>query len=272
MMDDDKLGRWRITAAGILISVIIAVVLELLAHTEELLSVAIVLIGTTIALQLETIVRFQSQSKLEQTVKAIASPRERADLESALISLGSSAATALRSKQDFVAEEAKRLLKDTQRSLKEVADGKVRRPRYDAFLLTRLMKEVKKSLKATTDARDFAFWESPQGRQFFNENVAAIKDRRVQIDRIFIADVSPQLESVLNRHREAGIHCYILSPSNIDRRMFVNMTIFDDKIMHHDEYSPDGSTTAQIFSADRDELAAACRLFEEMRQAAVEHG
>jgi hypothetical protein len=260
--------RW-VPLIGAAISFALSVILAFLVEPTALLGVVIGLTGTILALQVESLLRLQASNNLVQILAEIASPAERATFESMIMKMSIAAARAVARSDSFVTVQSKRTIDEATYVLQELTAGRIRRPQHDNMLLLECIRECRSSLKATTDPRDLIWWKSIRGRQFLDANIASIRDRGVRVDRIFYSDGSPEFMQLIEEQRRSGITCHVIDHASMDLDDFANITIFDDRIMHRDEYGPKGATTYQLFSSDDRDVTDALRNFDSLRRAAL---
>jgi hypothetical protein len=252
---------------GTVLSIGLSVVLTVLASTSALLGFVVGLLGTAVALQVETLVRVEPADNIEDAVQLIHSRDDRNTIRGLLVAIASNTVEALNSREKILARESLETLIETEERLRDVAAGRFRRSAGEVSVLLEQTQRVQVSLKATTDLRDIPWWESYRGETFLAANASAISERGVCVERVFFTDGSDDFDSVIFSHRNVGIHCYKIMVADLAIGQFVNMTIFDDRLTHRDEHNPDGSPRNHLYSVNPRDVAASCRLFEQLKAA-----
>ena len=262
--------RWRIGIIGIALSVALSVALTVLVSMPALLGFAIGLLGTVVSLQLEVLVKIEPMNGIDETIQAIRSRDDRASVHNLLALIAGSIVSTLNDGNGMLAREATETLEGAGATMQEIAEGRFRKKAGEVTVFLEQVRQTRVCLKATTDLRDVPWWESHRGRQFLAANAELIGGRGVRVERIFFADDTDAFDAIIREHRALGVFCYKIVVGAADITQVVNMTIFDDKLIHQDEHNPDGSTRNHLYSFRRRDVVAGIRLFDQLKAAGTQ--
>lgn len=133
------------------------------------------------------------------------------------------------------------------------------------------VQNCKHNLRGITIAsQDLDWWQSEGGRRYWAANVAAIEEREVKVERIFVDGSGfpetrlPELVQLMTQQQAAGVGVFLLrlgqiSPLNEAER---DVTIFDDQLVHEVTSSARGVPTRVTFRRGRDATREAATHFE----------
>jgi hypothetical protein len=136
--------------------------------------------------------------------------------------------------RNLLALEANYATEHGTHTLREVGEGRARRPTGDSDLLVALVRKTRHEIRATTEPGDVEWWGSLGGQLFLSANASAIRDRQVRIRRLFHC-LGDEFEDIIDEQKRKGVDCYVLNKRHRGAENFHNCTLFDDWIMHVDE-------------------------------------
>jgi hypothetical protein len=249
---------------GVTISVVLALIGFFLTHEDHavlkgLISLGIGLLGTSVTLQLELLLRVQERNKAWDAYGGLLRLIEE---EPHLLPLFAEATRASvrtleQSKIDLFKEQVPRLLHEVSIRLDELSQGRWRCPPGGMRLFEHYYKCAESTVLAVTDERDIAtWWSSATGRYYLELN----RESPAEIKRIVIlggADQNLAMEMIY-KNTDAGVEMYAVRREQLgEPNLLVNITMFDDILMHQDIVNTEGRTVAHQWSENRVDLQRA---------------
>lgn len=272
----EGLARY-LSAAGIAVTVAITLVLALSignGHKDLKLELdfSIALIGVAIVLGLESLVRVSERARRREEYANLLDYLE--DYPTLLpILTRLSATTAKTMTQTQVPEfkiYARRELIRTQLTMASLAEGRWLAAPGDNSLMFAHYETVEHSVRAVTDDRDTEWWLSVTGTNYLRLNHGATK-RHVTVERVFLLETSPTDDTLtaLDRNRDHGVNLWVARSDRVDPDLRINITLFDETLMHQDIVNRGGRTVQYMYSENESDLDRAGSLFLRLRSRAV---
>jgi hypothetical protein len=246
-----------------------------LGGVGELVTACIGLLGLVVALQLEILFRGSEKAGMRDELGRILEMMEDfPDLLPIVSSiLTGSVSTLRKSKIGQFRKEVLSILNHADVRLQELAQGRLRIADGDNTLTLEHAEATRKTLQGTTDEGDTTWWLHNSGAQFFDINVALIKEHEVEIERVWILAKPPDhaTREVLRKHREIGVKVFLLrgDRKDLDRRLLMNMTMMDGVFLHEDLPNKQGQAVEYLFSENAADLERAKSRFAQLKSHSV---
>ena len=136
---------------------------------------------------------------------------------------------------------ARNSIRGVKRTFGELASGTYTIEASDLpIYLMPLIDNAKKTYWATQYVLPTTFWDQYWSKTYFDKNVTAVTERKIDLLRIFILDTSetkPQkevLDALINKHAAAGLKVLILDRDEYEKRYgsedLVDMLLIDDEL------------------------------------------
>lgn len=242
------------------LSLVLSVLVLVLGSETQLLGLLVVLVGSCFGVVVEILIR-NEPSELEALLGRLR-PVDELGFRQTLDRVLEHALMVQSHDSRFFDDEMKLALQRFQRNTRELASGKIERKPNSEFLLEQV-KGVQRTLYAVTDSRDVPWWRSLVGTAFFKANIV-LRGKGVVIERVFLHDGSAEMTQLMEAHRQEGIICHCVDQRGCDRDLVVNMTIFDERLVHEDIHGDHGETKAHRYSIAPDDVADAIRCFRDL--------
>jgi|SRR5215475_33497 len=260
--------------AGVTLSALLSVMLVVVG-VDTPSSAIIGLVGTTISLLLELMLRAtKMEQKLIETAGFSREMIRNPELFEALSSIaGDYRKTVDASAYKLFAERAKDVLSTCQDDLHNLVEGHMVLPPLSQFSFgLKGLTEIRHSIKATSYVDAEAFWNGVAGAKYFQANVNLV-DRGVRITRIFIGDRATvqRLESIILRHRRAGMQVLVVLAEEIPRELCEDYLIGDDRVLVQLLLTREGVARAEKISIDPNEVRRSISSFDRLIGGAYEY-
>jgi hypothetical protein len=267
----EGLGRY-LSAAGAAITVAITLTVALSTGVAPndlklALDFCIGLLGVAIVLQLEALVRVSERArKREQYANLLDYIEEYPVLLPILTKLSEATVTTMsQTKVPEFKDNARRLLNATQLSMRELAEGRWLSPPGDNSLMFAHYETVKGSVLAVTDDSDTDWWGSATGKRYLELNKAAA-GREVSVQRVFLLSCPPTPETLkaMDDNVSHDVKVLIARADQVDPELRINITMFDDKLVHEDIVNRDGLTVSYMYTENEIDLNRCASLFSRL--------
>ncbi len=169
-----------------------------------------------------------------------------------------------RNKGDLFCDRSHIVLENTRITMQELAQGRLcATPEEQINLDTTLMKNAKQSVWSTSYVSPEAWWKTPEGRKYWDENVSALR-RGVKISRIFILPrgSSKELVDILEEQQNADVDVWVAQEKQIPPGLAEDYMIVDHKVVSTAELTREGRIRNPVFSIDPLEVEKAKRRYE----------
>jgi hypothetical protein len=267
----ESLDRYLSTAgAAVTVAITLTVALSTGVAPNDLklaLDFCIGLLGVVIVLQLEALVRVSERArKREQYANLLDYLEEYPALLPILRKLSEATVTTM--SQTNVPEfkdNARRLLTATQLSMRALAEGRWLSPAGDNSLMFAHYETVEASVCVVTDDSDTEWWGSTTGKKYLKLNKAAA-GRKVSVQRVFLLSQSPTPETLkaMDDNVSHDVQVMIARSDQVDPELRVNITMFDDKLVHEDIVNHDGLTVSYMYSENETDLDRCASFFSRL--------
>jgi hypothetical protein len=275
-MDQDRQARsaMLILVSGVALSTVLGVVFYFRTDVNTALATFAGLIGTTITLQVESLVRARRgheaatrQQRLVAQMEATAWMPELLDR-----ALGAYHAIERTHGSTMAVELAHEIFEDTRLRLEELRRGRYVSPDSDesprsAFY--RLTERLRTSMLATSAGSDLDWWQDPsESRIVWRLNEQALR-RGVTITRIFIYRTwTDELDAVAKTHHAAGVHVLRVAERQLPPMLRLNLVIWDATCAHEPQYNTGGEWISSSFTSAEQDLAVMLDRFKQIESQA----
>ena len=242
---------------GVLSSIIISLVLYI-TGVETISSIMVALLGVVITLQIDLISRIEQALHKNKQYFELGNKLESMPwLHSSILSIINSTNIIMsKSKNSLFKESAKHEVEKCRNLLDEIKQGYLKTDFIDIDPLITALKETKNSLRAISVSNvDDKFWNSSIGKKFWNENIKAVQDRNVFIERIFIYDEwNKKLEELIQKQIDVGIKVSIISKSELPNNFCTDMIIYDEKFLYKAILNSNGIPIENLLSINKSDI------------------
>jgi hypothetical protein len=247
-----------IALVGVLLSVGLAVALDLTDVAGTADSFLAGLMGTTLALVLDATARAERRFQLRGMLEA-------ADwLPSLLTRAAASVAEIAERYPDSLAEaEARRRIRNLTEELEELQRGRIIRPHNDYDHLLTGVEHCQRSLDGITNAvREPDWWHTELAQHYWRANRAAL-ERGVRIRRIFIYDrLTPELAALVEQQHRAGVQVALAHRRVLDPASNVNIALFDGRSAWQGQMNAHAEIVGNVYLVNRHDVDQLTETFE----------
>lgn len=243
-----------VALVGILLSVALSVTLDLTNAATGVESLLAGLMGTTISLLLDSLVRSERRFHL-RTLMAGAPW-----LTSAVVPVVTGTREATERYPDTrVAAEARRRFDRFVAETEQLRAGRIVRPAGDYQDMFGATRDCLSRLDALSNVMprasgELSWWTSEVGRHYWSLNLEALR-RGVRVTRIFAyAELTEELRALLDEQRGAGVRVGLLPLGAVDPSLHLNLIIWDGTGSWEARMSAHGEINENLFSVNRDDL------------------
>lgn len=265
----DSSSTQRVVALGALITVVVAVLVYFVTDDHFLLAIVAVMLGIVIALQIESLARFERRSTREDRHSRILAAAESVPWLPAMLEEIAEAAHSIASRPELqlLIDVAEKELERAREHLATLRNGQFRADAADTTILFDQTGRAERIMLATFLQRfDLQWWSSELGRHYWSVNQQA-SERGVEIRRIFIYEEwTPELEQIVREQCEAGIEVMAVPGELVPRECRVAMVIWDDRLVYQGELNSDGETINVIYSVSKADVDARLNQFNRIRR------
>jgi hypothetical protein len=256
-----------LVAAGVLVSIIVAVLSTLLADLSASILLCVGLIGIAVALQVDLILRLTQRTRTDAlNLRVLGQILSAGALADPLAVLAQSIAEFSGHMQTPIAPLAHGELESSLRELRRLQSGQVILPDGDTALMIEQLLRVTRTIHATTFTNvDYEWWTCPGGRTYLEANARAI-ERGASIERVLVYKEWDERAAQLASEQVArGICVYRVDHGLLDPELQRNFVVYDKSFLVEDEVSLDGGVTGCMHSVDEVIVAGALDAFRRIR-------
>jgi hypothetical protein len=170
-------------------------------------------------------------------------------------------------------ERAQNLLSECREGLHNLVEGYFVLPPLSEFSFGRRgLAEVTRSIKATSYVDAEAFWHSVAGNRYFQANAELVAGG-VNVTRVFIGSRSalPRLQSIIQRHRRAGMRVLVALAEEIPLDLCEDYLIADDRVVVQLHLTREGIARGERISIDEQDVRRAVNNFDRLVGGAYEY-
>ena len=258
---------------GVMIAIIISLVLYILG-IETINSVIIALLGIIITLQIDIINRMEKTLLLNKQYFKLGNKIESIPwLYNSILNIVDSTNTIiLKSKNNLFKDSVKHEVEKCQNVLDEIKRGYLKTDFYDINPLLIALENTKKILRAVSVCNiDDDFWESSIGQRFWDENVIAMKNRNICIERIFIYEEwTDKLQKQVKKQADSGVKVLIISKDKLPDYLCNDRIIYDAKFMYKAILNSNGIPIENLLSTNESDINHEIKIFNRSKHLASE--
>jgi hypothetical protein len=233
---------------------------------KGLIGVVIALLGTTITLLLEVLLRIQERNRAWDAHGGLLMLLEDHPELTPLISATTRASigTLAHSKVEHFRDEVGRVLYDTSLTLEELARGRLRSSPGTTDLFRYYYEHAEERVRAITDERDLGWWGSATGGAYLELNRASRAKKKERI--IIVGDERTDgVMELIRDNDKAGVQVYVVRASRVtESELLVNLTLFDDAFLHQDLVNLKGNTVGYLWSENKTDVQRAGGIFSRL--------
>lgn len=132
--------------------------------------------------------------------------------------------------------------------------------------------EIRREIQATSYVDAESFWSSVAGENYFQTNIE-LANRGVKITRVFIGDRATlsRLESLIRRHRKAGVRVLVALAEEIPLQLCEDYLIGDQRILVQLDLTREGVARSERIAVDPQEVRRAISNFDRLVQGAYQY-
>ncbi len=238
------------TLAGIVVSIGLAIALDVTNVASPGESLLAGLMGTTLSLVLDSSARAERRFELRGLVQ------DMPWLGQTLTSIAHSTREIMhRYPGGEIEADARRRLERICDELDELGRGRILRSRTDYADLIMATESCQERIEAVTNITDEpAWWYSPVGQQYWQANLAAIA-RGVTVTRVFVCDrATADLTALVELQRKAGVTVAVVDRSDIDPALHLNIVVWDRHRAWEGRMNARGEIVANVFVVNQAEV------------------
>lgn len=239
-----------LTLAGIVLSVALAVALDLTNAASPAESLLAGLLGTTITLVLDASARAERRFELRHLV------RGRLWLGDALTSMAQLARDILdRYPGTEIEADARRRFERLSNELGELRRGRIIQARHDHDYLIAATEACRERIEAVTNIVDEpTWWHSPIGQRYWQANVDALA-RGVNITRVFVCErLSADLVALAEMQRRSGVNVTVVDQRDVNPALHLNIVVWDRRRAWEGRMNARGDIVANVFVVNKVEV------------------
>jgi hypothetical protein len=250
-----------IVVVGIVVSVALAVGMDVWGGASDVESLLAGLIGTNITLALDGMARAERQFRLRRDIESVEW------LGSAITPVVEyTRDIAVRYPSSAVLVEARQKFQKLTTDLDTLRYGRISRPGNDYEHLINWVNSCQTQVEAITNilpdgAGSPDWWASDIGRQYWQANLAALK-RGVMVNRVFIyTELTDGLSDLMKTQRSAGVKVTSLPCATTDPAQRLNIAIFDNNTAWEARMNARGEIIENIYHVDNREVERLRQVF-----------
>jgi hypothetical protein len=241
-----------IAMVGIGLSIVVSAVLDLTGLASGPESLLAALMGTTLSLVLDSIVRSERRFRLRGALEA--APW----FSGKIFPIADRVTEIVREyPESLVVSEAIQKFEQLHDELDELRRGRIVRGRNDATYLMAAVGSCQTTMVAATNfvahrpgEGGLDWWASDIGLHYWQANIEAMR-RGVRITRIFTyAEMTTELESLVSQQRDAGVRLGLLRRGLVDPALHLNFVVFDGAGAWEARMNAHGEIAANIFTVN----------------------
>lgn len=251
-----------VAVIGILLSVSLSLALDLTNAATGVESLLAGLMGTTISLLVDALVRAERRFELrslmsgEPWLTSAVAPIVQGTREATENFPGTRVAAEARQRFDrFVVETG------------QLRVGRIVRPAADYQDMFAATRECRSRLDALSNVMprasgELSWWTGEVGRHYWSLNLDALR-RGVRITRVFAyAEMTDELRDLLDRQRRAGVRVGLLPWRAVDPSLHLNLIVWDGTSAWEARMSAHGEISENHFTVNPDDLGRLGRAFD----------
>jgi hypothetical protein len=242
---------------------------------KDLIAACLGLLGAAVALQLEMLFRLTERGATRDRFSRVLHGLEEFPELLPLVGnqVEASILTLRRTSIPQFRDEVYSVVAHATARLDELSQGRLLLDGADDTLVLEQFAHTRDQIRGTTDESDSAWWLSQAGKSFLELNQRLIDDRKVRVERIWILDGAPddKLASVLEQHRQLGVHVFLADRRELDRKLLVNMTLSDERLLQEDIANKEGYAVGYRYSWNKSDIDRAIRTFGQLKGQAAEY-
>lgn len=258
-----------VAVGGIVGSIALSVALDVTGAATGVESLLAGLMGITISLLVDSLVRAERRFHLRTLLSG------PAWLTSAVVPIVEGVREATESYPGTrVAVEARRRFERFAAETGQLRAGRIIRPADDYQDMLGATRDCVVRLDALTNVMprasgELSWWTGDVGRHHWAVNLEALR-RGVTITRIFAyAAMTDELRELLEEQRRAGVRVGLLPWGAVDRSLHLNLIVWDGTSSWEARMSAHGEISEHHFSVNPDDLDRLGRAFESCENAAT---
>jgi hypothetical protein len=254
-------------AGGVLISVAIAVVSTILSDISAAIFLAGLLIGVVVALQVDLVSRMTRRASSDAAhLRLMGQILGSGAMAPHLASIARVIASSPAVTSAPLGTLAEGRLEGSRTHLQRLSDGQIVLPDGDLSLMLNQIREVTKTIHATTFTDvDYDWWTCPTGQTYLQVNAEAIA-RGAQIERVFVYETWDEKAAELaNAQLQIGIRLYRVARAQLSAELLRNMVIYDRTFLVEDEVDLNGSVTGCLHAVNETTVRGAMSAFERIK-------
>jgi hypothetical protein len=246
------------------------------ADLKLLIGFSVGLIAIVVPLQIEALVRVAERASTQERYgKLLAMVEDYPDLLPLITRTAeASVETLKKSRVKPFKEQVGVFLTEAQVRIQDLAHGRLYTAGGDKTLLPSVFAETRDVIQGTTDIADTTWWRDTIGREFLELNRQLIGGKREgKVERVWILDQPPPEEtrSVIEAHRRANVHVFVVRADRLDDDLLVNMTMMDRWFLHQDITNRLRRAGEYLFSENKEDLDRAKDRFRRVRAVATRY-
>jgi hypothetical protein len=235
---------------GILLSLALSITLDLTNAASGPESLLAGLMGITLSLVLDSIVRAERRFRIRSMLDAVPWFGE-----SFFVIAERTTDIARRFPDSPILTEAQRRYEALQDDLEDLRRGRIIRPRSDHEYVLAAVRNSRRLIEASTNLvqrgtglSTTSWWYTDLGRHYWELNVTAIQ-RGVRIVRIIAyLEMTDDIADLVAMHRAAGVEVGLLRSGSVDPALHRNFAIFDGSAAWEPQVNAYGEIVSNIFS------------------------
>ncbi len=242
---------------GIVLSVGLAIALDVTNVASRAESLLAALMGTTLSLVLDSSARAERRFELRGLVA------DTQWLAQAMTSMAHSTRDIMGRYPGDIEADARRRMERLCDELEELRRGRIMRPRTDYHDLISATETCQNRLEAVTNVTDEPiWWDSPIGQHYWRVNLDAIA-RGVTISRVFVCErLGADLIALVELQRRAGVSVAVVDRRDIDPALHLNVVVWDRQRAWEGRMNARGEIVANVFVVNQAEVDRIHGVFE----------
>lgn len=263
-----------ILVSGVALSTVLGVVFYFRTDLNTALATFAGLIGTTITLQVESLVRSHRTHEATTRQQRLVAQMESTAWMPELLdhSLGAFNAIERTHGSGMPVELAREIFEDCRHRLEELRRGRYAGGEADESPRSayyRLTERLHTGMLATSAGSDLDWWQDPAAnRILWRLNEQALR-RGVSIKRIFIYRTwTDELDAVAKTHQAAGVQVMRVAENQLPPTLRLNLVIWDAACAHEPQYNTAGDWITSTFTFAEQDLAVMLDRFTQIESQA----
>jgi hypothetical protein len=253
-----------LVAGGVLVSVVVAVLSTFLAALDAAVALAGGLIGVVVALQLDLVLRLMQRANTDATqLRLMGQILGSGVLAPPLASLARGLADLTATASSPLLVLAGTELEDARRYLQRLHDGQTVLSDGDLSLMLDQIRNVVKTIHATTFSEvDYDWWTCPGGQTYLDVNGEAIA-RGALVERILVYETWDERVVHLAHDQIArGVNLFRVCIRDLPPELLRNFVVYDRQFLVEDEMNLDGSITGCLHAVNEVTVRGALEAFQ----------